>query len=172
MEVEVASVETPGDNWMTPFGQYLGKGILPEDRQEAHRLRMRTLQYEMIERAPYRKSYMGPSLKCIGPTEAEYVIREIHEGICGMHMGAKMVAARAMRAGYYLPAMFSSALKEIQRCDSCKIYAPITRKPKLNLIPVSSSWPFQKWGIDLVGPFPEGTGRARFLVVVVDYFMK
>ncbi|XP_076936333.1 uncharacterized protein LOC143603432 [Bidens hawaiensis] len=101
MEVEVSCVETPGDNWMTPFVQYLGKGILPEDKQEARRLRVRALQYEMIEGGLYRKSYMGPSLKCIGPYEAEYVIREIHEGICGMHMGAKMVATRAMRAGYY-----------------------------------------------------------------------
>ncbi|XP_076913057.1 uncharacterized protein LOC143571546 [Bidens hawaiensis] len=89
MEVEVSCVETPGDNWMTPFMQYLGKGILPEDKKEARRLRVRALQYEMIEGGLYRKSYLGPSLKCIGPTEAEYVIREIHEGICGMHMGPR-----------------------------------------------------------------------------------
>ncbi|XP_076907477.1 uncharacterized protein LOC143563947 [Bidens hawaiensis] len=43
MEVEVSCVETPGDNWMTPFVQYLGKEILPEDKQEARRLRVRAL---------------------------------------------------------------------------------------------------------------------------------
>ncbi|XP_076945347.1 uncharacterized protein LOC143616394 [Bidens hawaiensis] len=40
------------------------------------------------------------------------------------------------------------------------------------MIPVSSSWPFQKWGIDIVGPFPEGTRKAKFLVVAIDYFTK
>ncbi|XP_076882850.1 uncharacterized protein LOC143531435 [Bidens hawaiensis] len=77
-----------------------------------------------------------------------------------------------MRAGYYWPAMFLSAVKEIQKCDNCQIHAPVGRKPKSTLIPVSSSWPFQKWGIDIVGHFPEGTGKAKFLVVAIDYFTK
>ncbi|XP_076881915.1 uncharacterized protein LOC143530188 [Bidens hawaiensis] len=143
---------------MAPILRYLQEGIVPENKQEARRLRIKALQYEIINGTLYRKSYLGPSLKCIGYEEVEYIIREIHEGICGMHMGAKMVAARAMRAGYYWPAMFLSALQEIRKRDSCQIYAPVTKKPKLNLIPVSSSWPFRKWGIDIVGPFPEGSG--------------
>lgn len=67
----------------------------------------------MIDGALYRRSYLGPSLKCIDTDKANYFIREIHEGLCGIHMGAKMVVARAMRAGYYWPAMFLSAAKEI-----------------------------------------------------------
>ncbi|XP_076921117.1 uncharacterized protein LOC143582440 [Bidens hawaiensis] len=129
-EFAIANVETPEENWMTPIVRYLREGILPEDKQEARSLLVRALQYEMIDGALYRKLFLGPSLKCIDPLEAEYFIQEIHEGICGMHMGAKMVAARAMRAGYY--------------------------------------WP----GIDLLGPLPEGTRKARFLVVAIDYFTK
>ncbi|XP_076894831.1 uncharacterized protein LOC143547243 [Bidens hawaiensis] len=172
MEIAVANVEVQEENWITPILLYLREGVVPENKQEARRLRIKALQYVIIEGELYRRSYLGPSLKCVNFTQAEYIIREIHEGICGMHMGAKMVAARAMRAGYYWPAMFLSALREIQKCDSCQIYAPITRQPKLNLIPVSSSWPFQKWGINLVGPFPEGSRKARFLVVAIDYFTK
>ncbi|XP_076891437.1 uncharacterized protein LOC143542837 [Bidens hawaiensis] len=168
----VGSVETSRYGWMTPILQYLQGGIVPEDKQEAQILRIKALQYEMINAALYRKSYLGPSLKYIDYEEAEYIIREIHEGKCGMHMRAKMVAARAMRAGYYWPAMFLSALREIRKCDSCQINAPITRKPKLNLVPVSSSWPFRKWGIDIVGPFPERSVKAKFLVVAIDYFSK
>ncbi|XP_076948971.1 uncharacterized protein LOC143621433 [Bidens hawaiensis] len=168
----IGNVETSGYSWMTPIIRYLQEGIVPEGKQEARRLRIKALQYEMINDALYRKSYLGPSLKCIDYEEAEYIIREIHEGICGMHMGAKMVAARAMRASYYWPAMFQSALREIRKCDSFQIYAPVTRKPKLNPVPVSSSWPFRKWGIDIVGPFPEGSGKAKFLVVAIDYFSK
>nr|GEU71834.1 reverse transcriptase domain-containing protein [Tanacetum cinerariifolium] len=29
-----------------------------------------------------------------------------------------------------------------------------------------------KWGIDIAGPFPEGTGKVKFLIVAMDYFMK
>ncbi|XP_076933972.1 uncharacterized protein LOC143600067 [Bidens hawaiensis] len=172
LEEMVAGVETQEPCWMTPILRYLKEGIAPEDKQEGRKLRIQALKYEIIEGALYRRSYMRPSLKCINHGESEYVIREIHEGICGMHMGAKMVAARAMRAGYYWPAMFMSALREIRKCDSCQIYAPVTRKLKLNLVPVSSSWSFQKWGIDIVGPFPEGSGKSKFLVVAIDYFTK
>ncbi|XP_076950541.1 uncharacterized protein LOC143623541 [Bidens hawaiensis] len=157
---------------MTPLLEYLQEGKVPKDKEEERKLRVKALQYLVIEGGLYRKSYLGPSLKCIGSEEAEYVIREIHEGICGMHMGAKMVVARAMRAGYYWSAMFFSVVKEIHKCDHWKIHSPVGRKPKSNLVPVSCSWPFQKWGIDIVGPLPEGAGKVRILVVAIDYFTK
>ncbi|XP_076917408.1 uncharacterized protein LOC143577466 [Bidens hawaiensis] len=110
-ESTIANVETQGENWMTPLIRYLQEGTVPEDKEEERKLRVRALQYEIIEGSLYRKSYMGPSLKCISEEEAEYVVKEIHEEICGMHMGAKIVVARAIRAGYYWPAMLLSAVK-------------------------------------------------------------
>ncbi|GKB71364.1 reverse transcriptase domain-containing protein [Tanacetum coccineum] len=35
-----------------------------------------------------------------------------------------------------------------------------------------ASWPFYKWGIDIAGPFPEGPGKVKFLIVAMDYFTK
>ncbi|GJZ54189.1 reverse transcriptase domain-containing protein [Tanacetum coccineum] len=35
-----------------------------------------------------------------------------------------------------------------------------------------SPWPFYKWGIDIVGPFPEGPDKLKFLIVAIDYFTK
>ncbi|XP_071708336.1 uncharacterized protein [Rutidosis leptorrhynchoides] len=31
------------------------------------------------------------------------------------------------------------------------------------MIPVASPWPFYKWAIDIVGPFPTGPGGVKFL---------
>ena len=33
-------------------------------------------------------------------------------------------------------------------------------------------WPFCKWGIDLLGPFPQATGQRKYLIVAIDYFTK
>ncbi|XP_076924311.1 uncharacterized protein LOC143586718 [Bidens hawaiensis] len=131
---------------MTPILWYLQDGTVPEDKQEARRLRIKALQYEIIGGTLYRRSYLGPSLKCIDYEEAEYVIREIHEGICGMHMGAKMVAARAMRAGYYWPAMFLSALREIRKCHNCQIYAPSNQEAEAQPDPSQLLLAVQKMG--------------------------
>lgn len=35
-----------------------------------------------------------------------------------------------------------------------------------------SPWPFAKWGMDIVGPFPNGRAEKRFILVAVDYFTK
>ncbi|KAL5548179.1 hypothetical protein UlMin_003410 [Ulmus minor] len=40
----------------------------------------------------------------------------------------------------------------------------------LNL--VLSPWPFAKWGIDLIGPLPQGICRMKFVVVAIDYYTK
>ena len=33
-------------------------------------------------------------------------------------------------------------------------------------------WPFAKWGLDILGPFPMGMRQRKFLVVRIDYFTK
>ncbi|GJY54042.1 reverse transcriptase domain-containing protein [Tanacetum coccineum] len=35
-----------------------------------------------------------------------------------------------------------------------------------------SPWSFYKWGIDIAGPFLEGPGKVKFLIVAIDYFTK
>ncbi|GJT41286.1 reverse transcriptase domain-containing protein [Tanacetum coccineum] len=49
---------------------------------------------------------------------------------------------------------------------------PWLRNPQQPLTPITAPWPFYKWGIDIVGPFPEGPGKVKLLIVSMDYFMK
>ena len=37
---------------------------------------------------------------------------------------------------------------------------------------MSSPWPFARWGLDIVGPFPKAIGNKRYLLVDTDYFTK
>jgi hypothetical protein len=46
------------------------------------------------------------------------------------------------------------------------------KNPLEKLIPISSPWPFVKWGLDIVEPMPLGKGSWKFLVVAVYYFTK
>ncbi|GJR26334.1 reverse transcriptase domain-containing protein [Tanacetum coccineum] len=49
----------------------------------------------------------------------------------------------------------------IRACDDCQAHAAVPRLPKV-MISVTSAWPFMKWGMDIVGPLPEGPGRVKF----------
>ncbi|GKE41018.1 reverse transcriptase domain-containing protein, partial [Tanacetum coccineum] len=57
MEEEVATVvEEEGPTWMTPIMEYLKDGTLPDDRNEASKLRIKARQYELVEGVLYRRS--------------------------------------------------------------------------------------------------------------------
>ncbi|GJZ69942.1 reverse transcriptase domain-containing protein [Tanacetum coccineum] len=172
-EKEVTTVvEEEGTTWMTPIVEYLKDGTLPGDRKEASKLRIKARQYELMEGILYRRSFLKPWLRCVGPLQANYVIREIHEGSCSMHAGPRSVVAKAMRLGYYWPTMHRDARDMIRTCNDCQIHRPVPRNPQQPLTPITAPWPFYKWGIDIAGPFPEGPGKVKFLIVAMDYFTK
>ncbi|XP_022013761.1 uncharacterized protein LOC110913223 [Helianthus annuus] len=169
---EVSVIQTGTTSWMTPIIMYLQSGILPENKAEARKIQYKSEHYQMADGILYRKSYLGPLLRCVDADDANYLIREVHEGICGIHAGPRMVVAKVMNAGYYWPGMHLDAVKELRKCSGCQRHAPKTMRPKNELVPVTTAWPFQQWGIDMVGPFPEAPGAVKFIIVAVDYFTK
>nr|GEV54237.1 reverse transcriptase domain-containing protein [Tanacetum cinerariifolium] len=168
----IAVIEKEGPTWMTQLVDYLKKGILPGDEKEARKLRLKARQYELMKGVLYRRSFLTPWLRCVGPLQAYYVMREIHEGSCSMHAGTRSVVAKAIRLGYYWPTMHKDARDMIRKCSDCQIHRPVARHPQQSLTPITALWPFYKWGIDIVGPFPEGPGKVKFLILAMDYFTK
>ncbi|GJX40252.1 reverse transcriptase domain-containing protein [Tanacetum coccineum] len=120
----------------------------------------------------FKKGYLLPMLRCVGPLQANYVIREIHMGSCGMHVGSRVVVRKAIRQGYYWQTKHEDAKKEVQECDSFQIHTPVPRLPKTLMTSIMAPWPFYQWGIDILGPLPPAKGGAKFVIVVIDYFTK
>nr|GEV39652.1 reverse transcriptase domain-containing protein [Tanacetum cinerariifolium] len=89
-EKEVTTVvEEDRLTWMTPIVEYLKEGTLLNDMKEARKLCIKARQYELLEGILYRRSFLTSWLRCVGLLQAEYVIREIHEGSCSMHAGPR-----------------------------------------------------------------------------------
>ncbi|GJW57918.1 reverse transcriptase domain-containing protein [Tanacetum coccineum] len=172
-EIEVlVVVEEEGDSWMTPIHEYLTDETLPAERKKARAIKRKSQRFAIINGILYKKSFLGPWLRCVGPSQANYVLREIHEGSCSMHAGTRSVVAKALRIGYYWPTMHKDARALIKACQECQVHKPVPRNPQERLNPITSPWPFYKWGIDIAGPFPEGPGKVKFLIVAMDYFTK
>ena len=64
-------------------------------------MKQQCARYTMINDDFYLRGYSTPLLKCITSEQAEYVLTEIHEGVCGNHLGARTMTAKVLRAGYY-----------------------------------------------------------------------
>ena len=109
---------------------------------------------------------------CVHPVQTESLLEEMHEGICGSHIGGRSLAHRAITQGYWWPNMQREALEYIKKCDQCQWYAPSIHQPGGILNPLSSPWPFAQWGLDIVGPFPKVVGNKKYLLVGTDYFTK
>ncbi|XP_008222401.1 PREDICTED: uncharacterized protein LOC103322272 [Prunus mume] len=158
--------------WMDPILQFLQNQTLPADPTEARRVRYRSARYLIINGALYKRGFSLPYLWCLTPEEGHYVLREIHEGICGNHSGARSLAHKAIRQGYFWPSLHINAQAFTQKCDKCQRFANIPKLPAEPLTAMVSRWPFAQWGLDLIGPMPEGKGQVKYAVMAVNYFTK
>ncbi|GLT32923.1 hypothetical protein SLA2020_075530 [Shorea laevis] len=99
------SVDPSTPSWTDPIKAYLHDGTVPNDKLEEMKLRKKAARYTLIDGTLYKRSYSLPLLRCLTPYEAEYALREVHEGVCGSHVGARTLAHKVLRQGYYWPQM-------------------------------------------------------------------
>ncbi|GJR44632.1 reverse transcriptase domain-containing protein [Tanacetum coccineum] len=126
VEKEITDVvKEDEDSWMVPIREFLNEEILPKDPQKARKLRIKAPLYRMIEERLYRRSYMSPWLRCVGPMQAKRIIKEVHEGSCRMHSGPRSVVSKITRLGYYWPSMHKDAKELIHKCEACQIYSSV-----------------------------------------------
>ena len=107
-----------GPSWMDPTGDYLLNGTLPSDLNKASKLRARLARFTLLRGTLYKRGFSTPLLKCIGKEDANYVLREVHEGVCGNHIGARTLVGKNMRQGYYWPTMLKDATKLVRKCKN------------------------------------------------------
>ncbi|XP_015947400.1 uncharacterized protein LOC107472389 [Arachis duranensis] len=78
---------TLGLSWLDPITNFLEHGKLPNDEKDAAKLRREAAKYAVIQGQLFRKGLNQPLLKCLRPDQTDYVLREVHEGCCGHHIG-------------------------------------------------------------------------------------
>ncbi|XP_073303001.1 uncharacterized protein [Primulina huaijiensis] len=92
-------------SWMIPIIEYIIHEKLPENRAQAAKIRKQAPTFVFLNNVLYRRSYQGPLLKCLSEDEVAYVLREIHEGCCGEHLGGTALSRKAILAGFWWPRM-------------------------------------------------------------------
>ncbi|XP_075478960.1 uncharacterized protein LOC142519822 [Primulina tabacum] len=171
LSVDEAS-PTQMTSWMTPLIEYIVQAKLPSDRAQALKIKKQASRFTLLSNILYRRSYQGPLLKCVSESEVEYILREIHEGCCGEHLGGMALSRKAILAGFWWPRINQDAAQLVQKCQGCQHHSNFHHRPTASMQPISASCPFDQWGLDIVGPFPIARAQKRFLLVAVDYFSK
>ena len=79
---------TVGPSWMDPY-----EGILPQQKKEAEIIRRKAMRFWLSKDSKlYKRSFSRPYLLCVHPDIVEDLLYEIHEGICGSHIGGRSLA--------------------------------------------------------------------------------
>ena len=91
-----------GPSWMDSIIRFLREDILPEERIKADKVRRKVISYWLSEdHKLYKRFFSGPYLLCVHPELTESLLEELHEGICGSHIGGRSLAHRAITQGYW-----------------------------------------------------------------------
>ncbi|GKV11390.1 hypothetical protein SLEP1_g22653 [Rubroshorea leprosula] len=78
MKPRVMEISTDPDmpSWTDSIISFLRDGIVPENRQEAMKLRKKASWYTLVNGVLYKRSFSLPLLRCLNPYETEYALRE------------------------------------------------------------------------------------------------
>ncbi|XP_075675221.1 uncharacterized protein LOC142644520 [Castanea sativa] len=109
--IDVINVQEIGtrSNWTTLLVSYLKDDTLSNDKEAARKLRVQVARFFLIKDVLYKRGFSRPYLRYLSTEEADYVMREVYEGICGNYSGSWLLVHKLIRAGYYWPTMQKDA---------------------------------------------------------------
>ena len=103
--------------------------------------------------------------------EISKILQSCHDGVCGGHFAQEVTSRKILQAGFVWTSMHS----DVQHwCKTCKAFQEVGNRylshgPRL---PIVSYGPFEKWGIDAIGPLPRTSSGKEYIIVAVDYMTR
>ncbi|XP_070017256.1 uncharacterized protein [Nicotiana sylvestris] len=106
--------------WRNKYIDYLKHGKFPADPKVSRTLRAKATRFSLAETGTlYRRTFYGSLAVCLGPGDTNYVLREIHDDICGNHSSVDSLVHKVIRAGYYWDSMEKDTKEFVRKCDKC-----------------------------------------------------
>ena len=135
--LEVMQIEQKG-SWMDPIISYLRDEVLPPDNLRAQKIRVQASRYTMIDGVLYRRGYTLPFLRCLDEDDADYVLKEVHEGICGNYYSGRSLAHKILRQGYFWTTIHQDTQEKTRSYVSCQSFASFSNQPPEKLTSLAS----------------------------------
>jgi hypothetical protein len=108
------------EDWRTEIISFLQGNCLLDDEVYNKRMEARTRPYVIIEGELYKHGVYYPLLKCLCKTEGQELMKEIHVGLGGSHIGSRPLLGKVFRQGFYWPKAASNAADLVQKCENCQ----------------------------------------------------
>ncbi|KAG9447595.1 hypothetical protein H6P81_013723 [Aristolochia fimbriata] len=169
--VSVYAIEE--EDWRQQFLDYLEHKKLPDELKARAYVQRVAPKFCLFNNTLYRRSYDGILLRCVSKEEGQALLSEAHGRICGAHQAGPKLHLQVKQLGYYWPTMLRDAIELARHCTACQLHANYIHQPPNPLHPTMASWPFEAWGMDIIGPInPKSSANHQYILAATDYFSK
>ncbi|XP_075104868.1 uncharacterized protein LOC142178948 [Nicotiana tabacum] len=139
-------------------------GKLPEDLRQRTNIKRRAPRFIFYKGTLFRRFFEGLFLRCLDKEEVHQAMEEAHSGSCGAHHFCPKLHFHIKRMGYYWPTMMKDYMKHAKRYQVCQFHANYIHQPPEPLHPTVASWPFDVWGLDIVGLLPKSSEGQMYII--------
>lgn len=101
-------------------------------------------------------------------SEIKVILRSCHDGVCGGHFAQEITSRKVLQDGFVWPSLHRDVQHWCRTCEVCRQTGMrnLTYEPQT---PIMAYRPFNKWGIDAIGPLPRTQSGKEYIIMGVDY---
>ena len=127
--------------------------------------------YQVVNGQLYKKprKWNTGLLKVLRRSEFETLMKIIHDQSTAGHLRIESTYNK-IKERYYWNQMYDDIKEYIRTCDTCQRFGKPERNEPLHSIEIIQ--PFERIGIDIVGPLPETENKNKYMVVAIEYLTK
>ena len=142
-------------------------------REEKSVFQSKVAPYTIIQGVLFRIGADEQLKRFLEKRERKKVMRALHSGPSSGHFAATTTANRIWSVGYWWPYLVRDVKAYVGSCDQCQRTGAPTFRNHWPLTPIILISPFEKWGIDFVGPInPVSARRNRYIILATNYATK
>ena len=154
---------------------YITNRIYPPglNREEKSVFQHKAAPYSLIKGILFKMGADEQLHRCLEKKDRKIVMRALHSGPSGGHFAAITTVNRIRSAGYWWPSLIRDVRSYVGSCDQCQRTGAPAFRNHWPLIPIVPLAPFEKWGIDFIGPInPVNARKNRYIILATDYATK
>ncbi|UYV74255.1 hypothetical protein LAZ67_11002642, partial [Cordylochernes scorpioides] len=100
------------------------------------------------------------------------IMSEFHNHMLNGHLGVAKTTYR-LKNKYHWPSMLKDVSEFVKTCHLCQSRKGSNQSPSGLLQPIPpANYPFERIGIDFVGPLPSTKRRRKWIIVLTDYYTR
>ncbi|MCO5598503.1 hypothetical protein L7F22_052600 [Adiantum nelumboides] len=158
---------------LAPIVSYILEGEFPQSFTKAQKQRLmeKASSYLFLEGVLYQRGKDQVCRRIPTVEEIPSILEGLHEEACGGHFAQELTAKKILLFGYVWPSLHIDVQHWCKSCHNCQVNGNkhLLHGPRQLVL---ANGPFEKWGIDAMGPLPRTKNEKLYILVAIDYMTR